>query len=226
MMSAQGFDMAQLLFQLSVWALPLLLAITVHEAAHAWAALRLGDKTAFLLGRVTLNPVKHIDPIGTIILPLLLLITSSPLMFAWAKPVPINLRNLKHYHRDQALIAAAGPLSNIMLAILWAATIKVIFLISPATTKHGPWVWLYENAHRGLIINCLLAVFNALPIPPLDGSKILFAILPIKLRSTITWMEDYGFYIILILILTGVLTPLILTLTRALMSGISMILGL
>lgn len=214
----------QIAFQISLWALPLLLAVTVHEAAHAWAALKLGDHSAFLLGRVSLNPLKHIDPMGTVIVPVLLLSMGSPLMFGWAKPVPVNTRRLKNLKRDEALIAVAGPLSNLLMALAWAVVLKI--------TMWGPWpwpqahMWLLANSQRGLMINCLLCVFNMLPFPPLDGSKVLFAFLPRSLYPVYSAIEPYGLLMLVGLLFTGILTPGIQWMVYTMTSSIVMLLGI
>ena len=195
-------------YSLSIWLLPGLLAITVHEAAHGLTALYYGDKTAFFLGRTSLNPLKHIDPVGTVIVPLLLLFMQAFFLFGWAKPVPINQRNLKNPRKDMAVIALAGPVSNFIMFIAWLGIAKIAAL----TYSHYPssyLEWLLQTANIGIFFNLILAIFNLLPVPPLDGSKILQAMLPHKLSEIFYAIEPYGLLIILALIFSGFLPLLI-----------------
>jgi Zn-dependent protease len=189
------------LYTVSVWVLPLLIAITFHEAAHAFVAYRLGDNTAKELGRVSFNPLKHIDPFGTVILPGVLLLSHSPFLFGYAKPVPVNFLNLNHPRIDMVWVALAGPATNILLAL------------AAATAFHAmPWIpadyakWTADNLKNTLIINVVLAIFNMLPIPPLDGGRVAVGLLPRFLAYPLARLEPYG---MLILIAALILLPLL-----------------
>ncbi len=194
-------------------ALPVLLAITLHEASHGYVARHFGDRTAEMLGRLSLNPIRHVDPVGTIAVPALMLITSQaalgyPLLFGWAKPVPVASRNLRSPRRDMAIVAAAGPASNLLMALGWALVLKVTFIL--AGPEAGFWTEaLRAMAGIGVFFNCLLAVFNMLPIPPLDGGRVLSNLLPPKLSDQVDRIEPYGLFIVLGLLVTGLLWPLV-----------------
>ena len=182
------------LFRISAWVLPILIAIPLHEASHGWVAWKLGDDTAYKMGRVTFNPLNHIDPFGTIILPgTLLIISGGTAAFGYAKPVPINYWNLKHWRRDTILVAAAGPTSNLILAFLSA----LLFYIVPFVPQPiGPW--LGATIYSSMVINLILFVFNMLPLPPLDGGRVAVAILPWQLGQLFARLERAGIVIILI----------------------------
>ena len=180
------------MFSISVWALPLLFAITLHEAAHAWTAWKLGDNTAKKLGRVSFNPLTHIDPFGTVILPLILLVSCSGFMFGYAKPVPVNFNQLNNPRRDGVLVALAGPGANIFLLIMAALLLNVMALIPDFMSD-----WFRQNMINMIIINAILAVFNMLPIPPLDGGRVAVGILPYPLARPLSRLEPYGMLIIL-----------------------------
>jgi Zn-dependent protease len=195
--------MEDIIRTIAVYALPVLLAITLHEAAHGYIAMRLGDKTAFVLGRVTLNPLKHIDPFGTVLIPIMLAIaTSGAFVFGYAKPVPVAFGNLRNPRRDMALVALAGPASNYIQAVLWGAALVVMYGVGVDER------FFLEVARAGLLVNIIMAVFNLFPLPPLDGGRILVSLLPPKLGSTLDQIEPYGFFIVMALVVTGVVSSI------------------
>ena len=180
---------------LLIYIIPLLFAITLHEAAHGWVASKLGDHTARMMGRVTLDPTKHIDPIGTIAIPLVLLLSSSGFIFGWAKPVPINFNALRSGKNGMIWVALAGPGANMFMAICWLFIMIVAIKMNIAV--------LIEMGRVGILVNCVLAVFNLLPIPPLDGSRVISALLPNRLAYQYNQLEQYGLYILLGLMFLG-----------------------
>jgi Zn-dependent protease len=186
------------LYDISVWVLPLIIAITFHEAAHGFVAHRLGDNTAFELGRVSFNPLRHIDPFGTLILPAMLLLSHSPFLFGYAKPVPVNFRALRNPRIGMVWVALAGPATNIALALLAAAAFHVVGYLPPDGAQ-----WLADNLKNALVINVILAVFNMLPLPPLDGGRVAVGLLPRMLAVPLARLEPFG-----MLILVGILIVL------------------
>jgi Zn-dependent protease len=196
--------------QIAIAILPVILAITVHEAAHGFVADKLGDKTARLAGRVTLNPFKHIDPIGTVVLPLGMYVLTG-FMFGWAKPVPVNWRNLRKPKRDSAIVAAAGPFSNFVMLLAWS----LLLAFMPLIGEMSQWaaVPLFHMATFGILINAILMVLNLLPLLPLDGGRIVSSFLPAKIAYQYNKTESWGFVILLVLLFTGllgkILTPAI-----------------
>jgi Zn-dependent protease len=194
-------DLAGIAYQISVWALPVIIAITFHEAAHGWMAERLGDDTARRLGRVTLNPVKHVDPFGTIILPGLLLLLRAPFIFGYAKPVPVAFHRLNNPKRDMIWVALAGPGMNILLALVSAFGLRYAMYLPDFAVG-----WAAANLERSILINVILAVFNMLPIPPLDGGRVLTGLLPMPYAARFARIERYGFLILIALLF---LVPLI-----------------
>ena len=206
-----------------VAAVPIIFAITVHEVAHGWVASKLGDPTAKLAGRLTLNPVKHIDPLGTIAVPLIM-IALTPFAFGWAKPVPVDWRNLNHPRRDMALVAAAGPGANLIMLALWTLLLSVLFATGNSISYMS--TLLIEMAQVGIIINIVLIALNLLPLPPLDGSRIVTAFLSPTAAHKYNALERWGLPILVVLIFTGVLGkilhPLIgfmLSIVNTLLSG-------
>jgi Zn-dependent protease len=183
------------IYAVSVWVLPVLIAITFHEAAHGFVAHRLGDNTAWQLGRVSFNPLKHIDPFGTLLLPAILLLSHSPFLFGYAKPVPVNFRALRHPRLDMVWVALAGPATNIALALVAAAALHLLPFAPESAAQ-----WLFDNLKNALLINVVLAVFNMLPIPPLDGGRVAVGLLPNVLAIPLSRLEPYG-----MLILIGIL---------------------
>lgn len=183
-----------------VAAIPVLFAITVHEVAHGWVAKRLGDPTAMMMGRLTLNPVKHIDPIGTVLVPIAIFWLGG-FLFGWAKPVPVTWENLKHPKRDMALVAVAGPLANLIMAIGWAIVMKIGLSFSPDLSYVA--IPLIYMGFMGILINCALMVLNLLPLPPLDGGRIMSSLLPGPLAWKYNRLEPYGLYILLFLLISG-----------------------
>lgn len=196
-----------LLQKIAVFALPLVFAITVHEAAHGYAARYFGDRTAELLGRLTLNPLKHIDPLGTVIIPLLLIVSGSGFVFGWAKPVPVSAGRFKHPARHMAWVAAAGPGANLAMALSWALLLKMA--VGPLAPLGTISTGLSIMAQFGIFINAVLAVLNMLPIPPLDGGRVAAGLLPPRMAHNYGKLEPYGMFIILGLLVADLLEPIL-----------------
>ncbi len=196
-------DIDSFLRQFAIWALPVLFAITVHEVAHGWVAWKRGDPTAMLMGRLTLNPLRHIDLFGTVLLPAVLLLFHSPFLFGYAKPVPVNFEGLRNPRRDMVLVAVAGPLANLLMALFWTA---ILWL-----GAHLPGVIAYFAepmelmGQAGIIINVVLFLFNLIPIPPLDGGRVAVGLLPPNASDILARIEPYGFIVLIVLLFSGVL---------------------
>jgi Zn-dependent protease len=186
------------IYAVSVWVLPLITAITFHEAAHGFVAHHFGDNTAWERGRVSFNPLKHIDPFGTLLLPAILLLSHSPFLFGYAKPVPVNFRALRNPRLDMVWVALAGPATNIALALFAAAVFHLVNYLPPDVAR-----WVADNLKNALVINVVLAIFNMLPIPPLDGGRVAVGLLPNMLAVPLSRLEPYG-----MLILIGILIVL------------------
>jgi Zn-dependent protease len=202
--------------QIAIWALPVLLAIVFHEVAHGWVAYHLGDSTAARMGRLTLNPIAHVDLFGTILIPLLLIVSNAPFLFGYAKPVPVNFQNLRNPKRDMIWVALAGPATNFLLAFTCVLLLK---FLAPMIAKGSPaglsasildfFVPVVFMLERGILINIVLAVFNLLPLPPLDGGRVLVGLLPEPLSSILGRIEPFGFLILLLLLMTRTLNQII-----------------
>lgn len=211
-----------LIQQICIWALPVLFAVTVHEVAHGYVAKLRGDYTAAMLGRLTLNPIKHIDPVGTIVVPALLLVMGTGFLFGWAKPVPIGVNNLPHPRRDMALVAVAGPLSNLAMALFWGALLKLAVSMGGS----GLWFGLLYMGAAGIMINLVLMVLNLLPIPPLDGSRVLNGFLPESAARKVDQLEQYGLIIVVLLLVTGFLGKIMLPALVLVQTVLMTVLGL
>jgi Zn-dependent protease len=198
-------DLIPLAQKLAIWALPVLFAITVHEAAHGFVAQRLGDNTAASLGRLTLNPLKHIDPIGTLLVPAVLLLLGG-FLFGWAKPVPVNFRNLNNPKRDMAIVAIAGPAVNLLMAIGWGLLLKIAVGMNP---EAGIWLGVAYMAQAGIAINLVLMVLNMIPLPPLDGGRVAVGLLPMGPAAALSRVEPYGLVILIALMATGMLSRIL-----------------
>ncbi len=202
-------------------AVPVVFAITLHEAAHGYVARLFGDQTAWMLGRVTLNPLKHIDPIGTVLVPGVLLLTGAPFLFGWAKPVPVNFGNLRHPKRDMIWVAAAGPAANFVMAVIWVLLLGMA-VPDGVLASEG----LQQVAHYGIIVNLVLMALNLLPIPPLDGGRIAVGLLPGRASYALSRVEPYGFFVVLaLLMIPGALNSLLSPIVGAAWSLIRVLTG-
>lgn len=204
---------ANLFWQILLGAPPIILAVTLHEVGHGWIARQLGDSTAANMGRLTPNPLKHIDPVGTILLPLLLIVTKAGFVFGWARPVPVNWRNLRHLPRDMALVALAGPAANVAQILVWVAVYWLGYGLS--TTSALATRALISIAEVGIIANTALVVFNLIPLPPLDGSRVMTALLPRDWAITYNKLEPYGLFIIMALLLLHWMDAIIIPLIQS-----------
>ena len=208
-------DIAHLIQTVAIYALPVLFAITVHEAAHGYAALHFGDKTAWSMGRITLNPAKHIDPVGTILMPLLLYFaTSGAFLFGYAKPVPVRFGNLKNPKRDMIWVALAGPGANLAMALAWG--IALYLLQGVGVTEP----FFLKMCQGGVLVNVVMFVFNLFPLPPLDGGRILVGLLPMKQALAVSRIEPWGFFIVMGLVIAGVVSTLWMQPVMALTFGL------
>lgn len=194
-------DLLPLVQKIAIWALPVLFAITLHEVAHGWVARARGDHTAEMMGRLSLNPLKHVDPMGTVIVPLLLLALGG-FLFGWAKPVPVSMRNLRQPRRDMALVAVAGPLANGLMALGWGLLLKLALFMN---ADDGIWLGVRYMAVAGIGINLVLMVLNLIPLAPLDGGRVLSGFLPERYARMMDRIEPYGLVILVVLMATGVL---------------------
>nr|WP_217350660.1 site-2 protease family protein [Azonexus fungiphilus] len=195
-------DINALIQTIAIAAIPVIFAITLHEAAHGYAARHFGDPTAWQLGRISLNPLRHIDPVGTILIPLaILLFSAGNFLFGYAKPVPVDFGRLRHPKRDMLWVAAAGPAANLAMALAWGLLLKFAWLM-PSNDFTVP---LSEMSKIGIVINCVLMVLNLLPLPPLDGGRIAVSLLPHRLAWQFARIEPWGFPILLVLLFTGIL---------------------
>jgi Zn-dependent protease len=195
-------DIAQLIQTIAIYALPVLFAITVHEAAHGYAARYFGDNTAWALGRVTLNPLKHIDPFGTILLPLMLVVIGSPIILGAAKPVPVRFGDLRNPKRDMIWVALAGPMANLAMALAWGVGLYLLQGIGVTEP------FFLKMCQGGVLVNVVLFAFNLFPLPPLDGGRILVGLLPIKQALLVSRIEPFGFFIVIALVFAGIVNTL------------------
>ncbi|MGH8160612.1 MAG: site-2 protease family protein [Gammaproteobacteria bacterium] len=209
--------------KIAIWAIPVLFAITLHEVAHGFVASRLGDPTAKMMGRLTVNPIKHIDLVGTIIVPIVMLLLPGGFLFGWAKPVPVGVNNLGNPRRDMAIVGAAGPTANFLMAIFWALIVRLGFSLAGSAPSLALPFALAGVA--GVFINSILMVFNLLPLPPLDGGRVAASLIPARWASVYERIEPFGFWIIIILLVTGVLGVVLFPVLRGCFGFFSLFAG-
>jgi len=215
-------DIYNFLYNLVIWAPSAVLAITLHEAAHGYVARHFGDTTAYMLGRVTLNPIKHIDPVGTILIPLVIgWATGWRFLFGWAKPVPVNFNNLRHPKRDMLWVAAAGPVSNIVQALIWGLVARILY-----DAQNVAATYWFQVAEAGILVNVIFAILNLFPILPLDGGRILASVLPGRISYAYQSTERYGMIILIVLIVSGLLGGLLSPLVAIGVASIYSLFGL
>lgn len=209
--------------QIAAWVLPVLLAITVHETAHGWVALHFGDRTAQMQGRLTLNPIRHIDPVGTILVPGLMLLLPGGFVFGWAKPVPVDWRNFRHPKRDMAWVAAAGPASNLLMGLIWALLARLALMLPADNWAKAPLLFM---GVAGVFINTILMVLNLLPLPPLDGGRVLTGLLPRTWAYRFARIEPYGFIILLVLLMSGLLSKVMWPFVQLILTMLANVAGM
>ena len=213
-------DDSTIVQKIIIWAIPVIFAITAHEVAHGWVAMKLGDRTAQMMGRLTLNPIKHIDPVGTILIPSILLVMGG-FIFGWAKPVPVSYQNLRNPKMDMAWVALAGPMANLVMAIIWTIVVKVgLELYQSGIAVGEPMLFM---GIAGVLINTMLMMLNLLPLPPLDGGRILVSVLPGPLSWQVSRLEPYGFFILVGLLYLGVISKLLMPMMSGFISLLAML---
>ena len=220
------FDIGNILRVISVALIPVLFGITVHEVAHGWMARQFGDRTAELLGRLTLNPLRHIDPVGTVVVPIMVFVLSGgSFLFGWAKPVPVNPRGLRNPKRDMVAVAAAGPAVNLLMGLGWA----ILYVLTTSFGGNGVIAsFVLEMARIGVLFNALLAVFNLIPLPPLDGGRVLRGLVPEAIGQRLDAVEPFGLIIMVLLLSFGLIWPVVgplIDVVQRLMYGIAGIFG-
>lgn len=216
-------DEFSLIQKIIVWVIPVIFAITAHEVAHGWVALKLGDRTAQMMGRLTLNPLKHIDPVGTILVPGVLLVLGG-FIFGWAKPVPVTFQNLRHPKSDMVWVALAGPIANLIMAFIWALVAKLgLTLLQSGMEIGAPMVYM---GVAGVLINTMLMMLNLLPLPPLDGGRVLVGLLPGPLSWRVSQIEPYGFFILVGLLYFGIIGMVLWPMMSAFFSLLAVIFNL
>ncbi len=208
---------------ITIWAIPVLFAITLHEVAHGWAAKKFGDTTAEMLGRLSLNPIKHIDPVGTLLVPAVLIATTG-YAFGWAKPVPVNFNQLRNPKKDMVWVAAAGPFANVLMTVIWSIVLIMAMSSSGADNKYADF-FVYMSL-AGIFINLVLMVLNLLPIPPLDGGRVLSGLVPNNISAILSKIEPYGLFILLGLMFMGLLNKLVFTPSILILFSIMSFLGI